>query len=196
MRDRGRGDPFPGAEETAHHGAGPRAQEPGRLAVGEPDDVDGDDGVAHRLVELRDGGVGELGVNRRAVRLGPPVDDPLEVLRGGGRRAAAGARLREGGPPVTEDPQQVDQVVLVAQEARAAEHLLVRVLHEILGVLTGSGQRVRRPKEAHAMALEPCGIESSQPARRRAGHRAVQRGLQFGRRRRLVSSAVVGHLDV
>ena len=48
---------------------------------------------------------------------------------------------------VAQDPQQVAEIVVVAQEARLGQHLGERLLHEILGVLPRSAQRPRRPIE-------------------------------------------------
>ena len=154
------------AEQAAHDRARARAQQAGCLAVREADHVDGDDRVAQRIGQLRDRGVGELGVER-AVGVGAPSATHSRSSGGSRRRAAARGRPRLA-QRLRRIAQQVDQVVVAPQEARAPQHLGVRVLHEVLGVLARAAHRVRRAEEAVAMVGEPVGIQ--RPPIRRDRH--------------------------
>jgi len=48
---------------------------------------------------------------------------------------------------VAERPEEIAEVILAAEEAGLRQHPGVRLLHEILGVLSRAAQRPGRPKE-------------------------------------------------
>jgi tetratricopeptide (TPR) repeat protein len=73
------------------------AQRARGLAVGEPEHVDGGDRLAQLRRRLVDRGVGDPHVDGECARVAPTVDDPVQRVTPGRRRARrAGAGLREG----------------------------------------------------------------------------------------------------
>src|SRR5581483_1927640 len=71
------------------------------------------------------------------------------------RRPAAGQER------VAQDPQQVAEVVLAPDDARLAEHVRERLLHEVLRVFARAAQRPRGPVEAIDVIAEPGRVQLS-----------------------------------
>jgi hypothetical protein len=139
-------DLLPGAVEAAHDRSLRDPQRTGRFLVGEASDVDGDEDVTEVVGERRHRGV-ELPGRERGVWPGRlRVGDEIELLgQGAGTEAAAlGAPLGQEG--VAERAQEVADVVLAAEQARAAEDSCVGLLDEV-GVLAGAAERPRGPVE-------------------------------------------------
>jgi hypothetical protein len=65
-------------------------------------------------------------------------------------------------PGVAKYPQQIREVLIVSQEAWPTQHLLIGVLHEVLGILSGAAQSIGGSIEAGYIRAELLGIE---PAR-------------------------------
>src|SRR4051812_16961919 len=131
------------------------------LCVAQAEHVDGHEHLAHRLRKARDrlqhevGLRGQLGLRVTARR---GCRDILEV-GGDARPARRGATRIEVG--VVQRPVQVAEVVLAAHEPRPAKDALIRLLHEILGVLAGAGQRPRCSEQPVEVVAERLWIEWS-----------------------------------
>jgi hypothetical protein len=60
---------------------------------------------------------------------------------------------------VAQGPVEVGEVVLAAHEARPAQHSLIGLLDEVLGVLTGAGQSPGRPEQPVEVVAERLWVE-------------------------------------
>ena len=89
------------------------------------------------------------------LRVGHEVE--LVGQRAGTQPAALGPLLGQEG--VAQRAQQVAEVVLVAEQARAGEHARVRLLDEILRVLAGTGERPGGSVEPVQVVSELGGVE-------------------------------------
>jgi hypothetical protein len=99
----------------------------------------------------------ERGVRIARLRVGEGVE--LVGQRVGTQAAALGPLLRQKGVP--ERAQEVAEVVLVAEQARAGEHACVGLLDETLGVLARAAERPGGPVEPIEVVSEPSGVERS-----------------------------------
>jgi RNA polymerase sigma factor (sigma-70 family) len=148
-----------GAVEAAHHSPLTDAQGACRFSVGEAGDVDGDEDVAEIVRERGDRGVELAGLERglRLARL--RVGDEVELIgqRPGSQPAAlAPLQIQER---VAKRAQQVAEVVLAAEQARAGQHARVGFLDEVLGVLARAAERPGGPVEPVEVVSELGGVE-------------------------------------
>ncbi len=127
-----------------------RAQRAGGLAVGEAHEIHGDDRVAvlrrragDRLHDLAAADLGVASLELEQVGL-----EQLPVARARGRAPVAAV------VGVSQGPQQVADLVAVAQPPRSLEHVQEGLLDEVLGVVSGSAQGPGRPEQLIDVARE------------------------------------------
>ena len=133
----------------------------GSLGVAEPGHVDRGDRVAPLLGQgghhLEDLARGNLLHRRGGCRRRFEAPRRLDVER---HRRAAGARTDRVDPGVAQHAEEIRQRVLRPGDlARPAQHPLVGLLHQILGVLAGAGQGPGRAEEAIEVIAEACGLQ-------------------------------------
>jgi hypothetical protein len=144
---------------AAHHRPRADAQGTGRLLVGEAGDVDGDEDVAEVVGERGDRGVELARLERRLWLARLRIGDELELLgqRVGTEATALSPLLGQEG--VAQRPEEVAEVVLVAEQAWAGEHARVRFLDEVLGLFARAAERPGGAVEPVEVVSEPGGVE-------------------------------------
>src|SRR5215216_1360624 len=83
------------------------------------------------------------------------------------------ARVEEG---IAQHLEQVAEVIVVADPARLREHPRERLLHEVLGFNTRTGQRPRSPKQAIDVVAQGAWIEH--PVESRHAERNAPNGIR------------------
>src|SRR5439155_5893799 len=130
-----------------------------RLLVGEAGDVDGDEHVTEVVRERGDGGVElaglECGLRLERLQVGDEVE--LVGKRAGTESAALGPFLVQ--ERIAQRTQEVAEVVLVVEQARASEQARVGLLDEVLGILARAAERPSGPVKPVEVVSEPSGIE-------------------------------------
>ena len=143
------------------------AEELGGLPVAEAGHVDRDEDVPEYL---REPGDHLEHLARLGSFLGPAGQARIDRLEaviqrlGSGRRAGRAARADEG---VSQDLQQVAEIVVAANPARLGEHAGERLLDEILGVGTRTGQRPGGAEKPVDVVAQGVGIEEPVGGRHR-----------------------------
>jgi hypothetical protein len=129
------------------------------LGVAQPDHVHGHEHLPHRLGQRRHALEHQVGLGRLLGLDVGPRRRRLKVvkLRGDLRTARGRAPRVEVG--VAQRPVQLAEIVLTAHEARSAQHPLIGLLDEVLGVLAGAAQCPRRPKEPVEVVAERLWVE-------------------------------------
>ena len=148
-----------GTEEAAHHRSLANPQGSSCLLVGEAGDVDRDEDVPEVVRQRSDDGIQLTGLERCVRLRGPGIGDEIHLVgeRLGTEPAAPGSALVEEG--VAQRPQEVAEVVFVAEEPRPREHARVRLLDEVFRILAGAGKRPRGAVEPVEVVSEPFGVE-------------------------------------
>ena len=135
--------------QPAHDRPLPRPQGARRLAIRQPHDVDRDERLPQRQGQFLKSLIDRRTLDRQRDRIVRRLDG-LDLLAGrSARHLPLGALGAD--PRVPQHPQQVHEILVTAQEARAPEHPLEGVLHEVLGILA-------RPAQAVGRAVEPCDV--------------------------------------
>jgi hypothetical protein len=109
------------------------------LTVGKADDVDRHERFTQRLGDLMKRRVHGGPVEGLADRIAGSLNLVDPIPGGNDDRAS---RASGTDPGVPERLQEIGQILVVAQEARTAQNLLVGVLDEILGVLARPAQPI------------------------------------------------------
>jgi len=145
------------AAEAAHDRALLGAERPGRVPVGQADHIDGENRLAQWLAELAQRLVDRRDLDRVADRV-TVARDLLDLLPGVGDGGDA-RRASRADPGVAHHPEQIGQIAVPAHKPRPAEHPLIGVLDEVLGVLTRPAQPVGGPVEPGHVVSERIGVE-------------------------------------
>lgn len=128
--------------QTAHDRPRLGPQRLTRLTIGQPDDIDGDDGFTQPWRQLRHGRVYQRKLPHRHGGVRPGVDHEVDRLIKLDRLGPPLARGVTIDPRVAEHAEQVCQIIVSVQEPRPPQNAHEGLLDEVLGILARPAQRI------------------------------------------------------
>jgi hypothetical protein len=179
-------EPLVGAVEPTRERPFPDAQCSGRLAIAEPEHVDGHDGVAKVGGESGDRVEDQRGLSRGVWLRRARILDAVELLRHRHRRSAALAALLAH-ERVAKGSKQIGEVVVMPQEPGSREHVDVGLLDEIIGAFARPGERPSGAVQTVEVVADPGRVQNTRSRGTRGrprgaldrndGHAVLLRGL-------------------